>query len=82
MATECRLGEYTEVFYSMGAKVIGRDINIKCIQFCRDFYKDKRIEFIGGNITNLEMMPQGQFDIIFCIGALPYLRKKILSEKI
>ncbi len=54
----------------MGTKFIGIDFKTKCIQFYGDFYINKRTGFIEGDIMNLEMMPQEQFDIIFCIEIL------------
>lgn len=73
MDAGCKLEVYKEVYYSMGAKYIDIELKTKYIQFFRAFHKDKRIGFIEGDITKLETMPQGQFDIIFYIEILPYI---------
>ncbi len=78
----CRLGEYTRVFKELGAIPTGIDFNTNCIRFCKNFSNSKSINYFEADITDLGIFSDNYFDVIFCVGVAPYLKKKDLLKTI
>ncbi len=77
----CRTGEYSSYFSEKGAKsVTGVDISGKSIELARKRFKQKNLNFLQGDITNLSKFKSNTFDIIFCIGTMPYLNKERVQK--
>lgn len=72
----CRLGEYKRVFDEMGAHTIGVDFNKSCIENCKIKFPSNSEDYILSDISNLYMLKDSSFDLIFCIGVMPYLSKE------
>ncbi|EKD93432.1 MAG: 3-demethylubiquinone-9 3-methyltransferase [uncultured bacterium] len=76
----CRIGYNSEAFLKEGCRYVkGVDLSAKCIQEAQKLYKKKNIEFSLGNITKL-MYQDSEFDIVFCVGTLPYLHQQDLEK--
>ena len=71
----CRLGEYKRFLDHQGAHTIGVDINQKCISYCQSIDPSRKHEYLVANLTNLSLFDDSVFDIVLCIGVMPYLRK-------
>jgi 2-polyprenyl-3-methyl-5-hydroxy-6-metoxy-1,4-benzoquinol methylase len=63
----CGIGEMSELFYAMGAKVSGIDASPKAIDFARCRAPDSGA-FSSGSLTDFTF--NCQFDVIFCLDVL------------
>jgi len=79
-----RVGDYSVGFLNKGAKrVTGLDLSGKCVQVAsRRFKSEKRLSFIQGNIIDLSLFKDSTFDIVFCIGSIFYLEKKLMRQSL
>ena len=73
-----RVGDYGAYLSEKGAKkVVGVDLSKRCIEKAQEKYKgNKKLEFHQGDITNLNKFKNNKFDIVICVGTMPYLDKK------
>ena len=69
----CRLGEYSNYFAAITKSVIGIDLSGKSIKLALENNMHKNLEFVQGDILNLSKFTSSSFDIIFCIGTMPYI---------
>lgn len=77
----CRLGEYSNYLAKKGAKsVIGIDISKKSIERAKLLNKSKKIKFHAEDIRNLSRLKDSTFDIVFCIGTMPYIPPKEIPK--
>ena len=71
----CRHGEYTNAFKKIGAIPYGIDINASCIEYAKCKYPALENHFICGDICSLSNIDANYFDIIYCVGTMPYLNQ-------
>jgi hypothetical protein len=72
----CRLGEYKRAYDKMNAHAIGVDFNKSCIEYCKMKFPSSTEDYILADITNLYMLKNSTFDIVFGIGVMSYLSKR------
>ena len=72
-----RVGDYGAYLSKKGAKkVVGVDLSKQCTEKAREKFKgDKKLEFHEGDITNLGKFKDNEFDVVICVGTMPYLDK-------
>jgi len=70
----CRNGESVRALTDMGAEAYGVDIAPRCIEQARAHFPELAERFFCADMRNLSAVPVAGFDLVLCIGALPYVR--------
>ena len=76
----CGIGNYLEDLYKRGHKINGIDIAENMLQTSKERLK-KYFEFPPLCRTDIENLPfpDNQFDVVFCVGVLEYLKSDVKS---
>lgn len=69
----CRTGESVAALVEEGADAWGLDIGPACIAGARQRYPQLADRFSCVDMRDLDASPHGDFDLVTCVGALPYL---------
>ena len=67
----CGNGRLLEVLAEKKIKYVGLDLSENLIKVCREKYPDYKFEV--GEISNLGILPEYDFDFVFCIAVLHHL---------
>ncbi len=62
----CGEGYLSRFYARKGAKVVGIDFSPRLIDLCKKEAIDLDIKFLVGNICKMDMLDEGQFDIVLC----------------
>lgn len=78
----CGIGDLGFVLVERGAHVIGVDLDARKVdhanQIARKWgFPEEKLQFIAGDVTELEHMNLGQFDAIFCLALLEHVQDDI-----
>ena len=76
----CRLGEYSKELAKKAKSVTGIDISQESIKFAKKSSNEDNLRFEYGDITNIKQFKNNSFDIVFCIGSMPYLKKEQIKQ--
>ena len=76
----CRNGEYSSCLHNLGATVTGVDLNLSSIEFAKLSYPEISDKFHIMDIYDMSRLQENSFDIILCIGVLPYILPSKLNE--
>jgi SAM-dependent methyltransferase len=69
----CRLGEFSAAFHALGAQVVAVDLSESCIAQAKETNPAIAESFHVANIAELSHLASHAFDLIFCVGVMPYL---------
>ncbi len=69
----CRTGESIPALVGLGAEAWGVDLGERCIATARGRYPALAERFLVADARALDELPVRDFDLVTCIGAMPYL---------
>ena len=78
----CRFGEYTSALKKLRAQPTGVDINSQCIKHAIYRYPELAEQFFVADICNMKQISDNEFDIVYCLGTMPYLDKNQVFKAI
>lgn len=68
----CRNGESVRALTDLGATAYGVDLAPRCIAHARSRFPELAERYFVGDLRQLPELPVADFDVVLCIGVLPY----------
>lgn len=68
----CRNGESVRALTDIGAQAYGVDIAPRCIAHAQARFPELADRYFVGDLRQLPALPQADFDLVLCVGVLPY----------